>query len=131
MRADDALKYAAAILKERADWTLDAIGGSPDCHGHEIETGAIADIVTDIKALAEQFGDPRRYSDGRLVRSSREIETGLVTAHVWHPDPTSEQIESHRGTLLSGHPDVPSPGLYEVTTYPLTQEIHVRVVRTA
>lgn len=132
MRADDALKYASAILRSRADWTLDGIAGSMcDQGGHDLELDAISDVVDDISRLAAQYGDPRRYSDGRMVKSSKEIERGLTTEHIWHPVAEREEIRSHRGNLLSGDPDIPSPGIYEVTTYPATQEIHVRVVRTA
>lgn len=133
MRADDALKYAAAILKERTSWALDEIGGSScDQHGHEMQTDAIYDITVDIAKLAAQFGDSNRYSDGRMVESSRWIEKdSLSTGHVWHPDPHVEEVQSWRGNLPSYDPNLPSPGIYEVTTYPETQEIHVRVVRTA
>ena len=133
MLADDALKYAAAILDDRARWALDAIGGACCDHsGHELESDAIYDITVDIANLAKQFGDPNRYSDGRVVRSSRWIEKdSLSTGHVWHPDPDQEESTSWRGQLPAGDPDLPSPGIYEVTTYPATQEIHVRVVRTA
>lgn len=132
IRADDALKFASAILTERTDWALDEIGGSGcDEHGHELQTDAIYDITVEIAKLAAQFGDPNVYSDGRLVRSSRWIEKdALSTGHVWHPNPAQEESRSWRGHLPSGDPDVPSPGVYEVTTYPMTQEIHVRVVRT-
>jgi len=132
MRADDALKYAAARLRAYTDWALDSIGGSMcDHHGHEDESNAISDGIRDVSNLASQFGDPLRYSDGRIVQSSKQIDNGLSIGHVWHPVPELEEIQSHRGNLLSGDPDVPSPGIYEVTTYPDTQEIHVRVVRTA
>lgn len=133
MRSDDALKYAAAILEGCTDWALDSISGSmcEGAAGHEEELNAIRDRVDEITALAAQFGDPRRYFDGRSVKSSKEIDCGLVTSHVWHPEPSREKSESWRGHLHSGDPDVPSPGIYEVTTYPETQEIHVRVVRTA
>ncbi|TDH57521.1 hypothetical protein E2F47_01755 [Mycobacterium eburneum] len=130
MRADDALKYAAARLEACADWVLDSIGGSMcDREGHEDELNAIADVVSCVAELAARFGDPRHYSNGRLVKTRRQIEDGLVTEHIWHPE--SEPSQSWRGSLPSGDPDVPSPGVYEVTTYPETQQIHVRVVRTA
>lgn len=128
--AADALKYAAALLKSRTDWTLDTIAGSMCEQGHEMELDTIADTVTEIQSLAAQFGDPHRYSDGRHVQTSAEIAHGLVTHHVWHPDTTAEQTQSWRSTLPSD-PGVPSPGLYEVTLHPATQDIHIRVVRTA
>lgn len=137
--AADALKYAAALLRGRADWTCDSIGGAMCVHevehgqqeGHDVELDAIEEVVSDIETLAAQFGDPRRYSDGRRIKTSREIEYGLVTSHVWHPDPSAEQPRSWTGHLPSGDPDVPSPGVFQVTTTPRTQEIFVRVVRTA
>jgi hypothetical protein len=129
IRPDDALKYAAAILKSRTDWCCDSIGGSL-CNGdHETELDALDDTVREVLALAASFGSRRRYSDGRLVESSVEIEQGLVTSHIWYPDPGAEEPRSHRGHLLSGDPDIPSPGIYEVTTDPATQDLHVRVVR--
>lgn len=132
MRADDALKYAAALLDSRTGWALDAIGGSMcDYGGHEDELDAIHDAVREVMRIASLAGNPRHYSDGRVIQSSKEIEYGFVTSHVWHPDPSFEEVSSHRGPLPSGDPDLPSPGVYEVTTYPSTQDIHVRVVRTA
>jgi hypothetical protein len=130
MRSDDALKYAAAILRQRTDWTLDGIGGSMCDGNHETDLDATREIVDEIADLAAEFGDPRRYSDGRVVKSEKEIQLGLVTSHVWHPDPAVEGSHSWRSNLPSD-PGVPSPGIYEVTTYPVTQEIHVRVVRSA
>lgn len=38
---------------------------------------------------------------------------------------------SWRGTLSSGDPDIPSPGIFEVSTDPSTQQIHTRVIRIA
>lgn len=132
MRADDALKWAGAMLESRTGWALDSIGGSMCDHGgHEDELDALHDAVLEVRQLAAGTRDPRRYSDGRLVQSSKEIEPGFVTSHVWHPDLGSEEGASWRGDLPSYDPDLPAPGIYEVTTYPETQEIHVRVVRTA
>jgi hypothetical protein len=127
--AADALKYASAILHERTEWTTDAIGCADCGDEHEIELDAINDVAIEIRSLAAQFGDFHHYSDGRRVKSSKEIQLGLVTEHVWHPDPTQEEPRSWRGNLPSGDPDIPSPGIYEVTTDPFTQEIHVRIVQ--
>lgn len=126
----DALKYAAALLQQRMEWTTDAIAGSECTVEHETELDAVYDTSREITGLAAAFGDPRRYSDGRLVKSRAEIQRGLVTEHVWHPDPTLEYRRSWRGALPSD-PDVPSPGVYEVTVDPKAQDIHVRVVRLA
>lgn len=132
MRADDALKYAAALLHARADWVVDSIAGSlcEGADGHEAELDAIADISAEIDRLAADFGNRLVYSDGRVVKSGTWIDNVVYTEHIWHPDATQEESRSWRGRLISD-PGVPSPGLYEVTTYPVTQEIHIRVVRTA
>jgi hypothetical protein len=115
-------------LKSRTQWADDSIAGSDECNGHELELEAIDHTVTEIRRLAAQFGDPGRYSDGRVIESRAEIVPGFVTCHVWHPDPNVEEPASHRGLLLSD-PGVPSPGIYEVSTDPATQDIHIRVVR--
>ena len=125
----DALRYAAALLTQRASWTTDAIGGSMCDHDHELELDAIDETAREIRALAAQFGDPRRYSDGRQVRTSQEIEPGVITEHVWNPDPAAEKPTSWRGTLRHD-PGEPCPGIYEVSLTPATQEIHVCTVRS-
>jgi hypothetical protein len=126
--AADALKYAAAILRERVWWTTDAIYGSECNIDHDTELYAISDVCHQISSIAAQFGDPLRYSDGRPVVSRTEIQPGLTVEHVWEPDPAREQPLSWRGSLPSD-PDVPSPGVYEVTGDPQTQKIHVQIVR--
>lgn len=128
--AADALKYAAALLRSCTDWTSDAIGGSDCGHdaGHETELDAIDTAVRQIAALAGQYGDPRRYSDGRRVESWTAIAPGLTAHHVWHPDRAAESPDSWRSALPSD-PDEPSPGIYEVNTDPTTQNLHVCVVR--
>ncbi|AMS02790.1 hypothetical protein SEA_YEEZY_45 [Gordonia phage Yeezy] len=134
MRADDALKYAYARMRATTDWTSDAIAGSMCDHdGHEDELGAISDAMDLMRDLLTPFGDRNRYSDGRMVRTHKEIdaESGLTTSHTWHPDPSEEKPSSWRGNLHSGYPDVPSPGVYEVSTDPETQQIHTRVIRVA
>lgn len=127
----DMLKYAAALLADRLEWIGDEITGSGcDQDGHETPVNALCDTGIEISELASQYGDPLRYSDGRQVKSTREIEQGFITSHVWYPDPGQEKPQSWRGILLHD-PDEPSPGVYEVTLTPATQDIHVRVVRTA
>ncbi|MDP7703238.1 hypothetical protein [Mycobacterium sp. TY815] len=130
MRADDYIKYAAAMVRERIEWTTDEIGGACCGHGHDIPLDALMYLRADVEALAAKFGDINTYSDGRKVKTGTQIEHGVYTEKVWHPDPSAEKPHSWRGHLLSD-PGIPSPGIYEVTTYPATQEIHVRVVRTA
>ena len=126
--AADYLKYAAAALKQRIDWTTDAIGGAL-CEGdHETPLDALHGISRDITAITTQFGDPDRYSDGRQVTTVREIEPGLITEHIWHPDPTTEEPRSWRGHLMFD-PDESCPGVYQIETDPTTQQVRVQVVR--
>lgn len=89
---------------------------------------ALHDLIEDVAALAAQCGDPHHYSDGRRVKTAREIEFGLVTEHIWHPDPSTEEPRSWRGTLRHD-PEESCPGVFEVSTDPATQEIFVRTVR--
>lgn len=128
--AADYLKYAAARLHSCTDWTVDAIGGSicEGAGGHEIELNALADIAAEVNGIAAEFGDRHTYSDGRAVRSGAWIDGCIHTQHIWHPDPSQEEPRSWRGNLLHD-PGTPCPGVYEVTTTPATQDIHVRVVR--
>lgn len=129
IRADDALKYAAAKLTSCTDWACDSIAGSLCDHGgHENECDAINDVAAFIQGVAAQFGDINRYSDGRAVQSTAQIVDGLTTAHIWEPNPYAEEPSSWRGNLHSGHPDIESPGVFEVSATPLTQELHIRVL---
>ncbi|CAM3224952.1 hypothetical protein [Tsukamurella hominis] len=130
MNGTDAIKYLAARLAERTDWAIDSIGGSGCDHDHDDELNALMDAVAEVRTFAAEFaGDPHHYSDGRLVKSSAQIDDGLYTSVVWHPIVERDEARSWRGALLSGAPGVPSPGLYEVETDPTTQMITVRVVR--
>ena len=128
--AVDALKYAATLLRSRADWIIDEIGGAM-CENemHETPLDVLDDLVGQIGALAAAFGDPRRYSDGRHVTTRAEIENNFSTEHIWHPDPNFEQPRSWTGHLLSD-PGTKCRGIFEVRTDPATQEIQVEVVRT-
>ncbi len=129
MNAEDAMKYAAAILWERLEWALDEIGGAGcDQDGHELSLDALHDVGVRIGRLAARFGNVNTYSDGRAVRTSQDIEEGVYTSHVWHPNVHEDTVHTWRGSLRHD-PDEPSPGVYEVTCEPTTQEIHVRVVR--
>ena len=132
MTAADYLKYAAALLNARTDWACDSIAGAicDGADGHEVELDAINDAVREVQKMAALFGYARKYSDGRRVVSYAEIQPGLVTSHVWHPDAAAEERTSWRSSLPSD-PGEPSPGVYEVSLEPATQEIFVRVVRSA
>ena len=66
----DYLKYAAAMLWQRVEWTTETIAVSSCDGAHDHELDAITDAACEIKSLAMQFGDPRRYSDGRAVQTT-------------------------------------------------------------
>ena len=129
--AVDNLKYFAARGRQVTDWACDSIGGSGCDQEHEHELNAIDDLTGQLRVIAAGYGDPLVYSDGRVVRTEKEVQPGLVVSHVWRPDPATEEPYSWRSSLPSGDPDVPSPGVYEVSSDPATQSIHIRVVRTA
>lgn len=129
MRADDVLKYVSAQLTSITQWVGDAIAGSPCGEDHELPLDMLDSTVADIRKLAVHYGRPNRYSDGRAVVTRVEIDKGHYTEHIWHPDVSAEQPSSWTGILYSGDPDLPSPGVFQVSTYPFTQEIHVQVVR--
>lgn len=127
--AADYLKYAAALVRQTTDWTTDSIAAA-GCDGvdHEFEVDEIADTARRVHQLAAQFGDPNRYSDGRRVKTTQDIEDGVLTERVWHADPAQDSVTSWRGHLRHD-PGESSPGLYEVTCHPESQDIHIRVVR--
>lgn len=123
----DYLKYAAALLRKSVEWTTDTIGGDCD-HDHEVEIDAILDTADKITLLAAEFGDPRVYSDGRAVMTRKEIQRGLVTEVVWHPNPRHDACRVWSACLPSD-PGSPSPGVYTVSTHPARQRIDVRIVK--
>jgi hypothetical protein len=95
MRADDALKYAAALLKDRTDWTLEQISYCDCGDDHETTIEAIVAVVDEVRALAARFGDPCRYSDGRPIEtSSAEIipTYGAPQSHIWHRGPRAGEV---------------------------------------
>lgn len=128
MRADDALKYVAAVAAVRINVALKGIRGSDVCDGHEGEGDEIWNVVKDIQQQAAKFGDTTRYSDGRSVFTAANIDNYTAVLYIWTPDAAEESPRSWTGTLLSD-PGAPSPGVYEVSTDPTTQQLHVRVVR--
>lgn len=121
--ADDMLKHQAAKLEETWAWTGDVIS---DC-GHDVEIGALSESIVGLVQAASSLPLPQTYSNGRRVKTEAEIVPGLTTVQVWHPDPTAEQPHRWRAQLPSD-PGTPSPGMYEVTTDPVAQTIHVRVL---
>lgn len=127
--AEDTLKYVAALVSSRLDWVIDEIGGSICDDDHDLPLDALKDLADEVEALASQFGDPRRYRDGRVVKSRAIIENHFLTEHLWHPTPGVEKPCSWSGALLHD-PGTPDRGIYTVDTNPADQTIHIGVVRT-
>jgi len=128
MRAEDYLKYAAAVVRQRIEWTTDEIGGSMCNADHELPLDALMDLRSELDEFVARFGNPNTYSDGRKVKTQAQIEDGAYAVQLWHPDVAEDEPHSWRGHL-SFDPGEKCPGVYEVSTDPATQEIHVRVVR--
>lgn len=135
VRADDALRYAAAKLR----LLLDDEPGPPDDEADEwmaVESGAAAaQTARAVLAVLDRAldGDRTRYSDGRLVESTADFlppGNGIVhTAHhVWHPDPAGEEPASS-GAALPDDPNGRSLGFFQVMTDPATQQLRAYLVQ--
>lgn len=137
VRADDALKYAAATLADAWSFASEAIGcaecGAADEFGDDVHADALAimrSVVAEIRDLAARLGDPHHYSDSRRVSTSARIMNGFHAGHIWHPSAAEEQPQRFRGALPSFDDDSDvSSGRYEYDTDPATQTITTRVVR--
>lgn len=134
IRADDALRYAAAKLRS---W-LDAESDRPDDEADEWVAGGSAEAAAEatraVLAVLDRalYGDRDHYADGRRVESTAECVpagNGIVHSahHVWHPDPAAEEPASC-GAALPDDPDGRSLGFFEVMTDPSTQSLRVYLV---
>ncbi|AFM19465.1 hypothetical protein Mycch_4767 [Mycolicibacterium chubuense NBB4] len=132
IRADDALKYAAAKLRA----SLDAESDEPD--DEWMAAGSAAGAANAMRAVLAVLdralcGDRTRYSDGRFVESTAEFlpaGNGIVHSaqHVWHPDPAGEEPASS-GAALPDDPDGQSLGFFQVMTEPATQQLRAYLVQ--
>jgi hypothetical protein len=131
----DSLRYIDARLCSALDYVIDQLGwslldGVNEALVEDLQTvleSAKDDIRAEMKAhQVDRF----RYDDDRVVKSRAEIEYGRYFEMVWHPDPAVERPPySWRGHLTPPDEHSPSPGVYEVTVDPESQEVHVRTVR--
>lgn len=92
------------------------------------DDGELLGLRDSVRELAALFGDINKYHDGRLVRSYIQIEYGLTTERIWHPDPAQDAVTRWDGHLLHD-PGTPCPGKYVVTCDPDGQCVDVRVIR--
>lgn len=131
----DSLRYLESHVGNGLEYVIDRLGWS-------LLDGLTEDETEDLQNILESLHDAivteRKshtdnryyYDDGRAVKSRADIEEGHHVEQVWHPNPKAEpEPHSWRGNLSSGDPDQASPGVYEVTITPETQDIHVRTVR--
>lgn len=131
----DALKYLAREVRRTVDWTTDSLFGSGIFENDPPEVEAICQMVDDMESLLRPLPEAwNRYSDGREIRVSVEIERGHSYDHLWHPDPSKNAAKVIRGRLLADPGE--DNGTYEIRIVPpQTVQVQVfprtlRVVRT-
>lgn len=123
MTVEDQIKYAAACADVTCEWALTECG---DCENeHDTAVNAISDALLELLSAVHRLPDRHRYSDGRVIVSRVEVEYGLIAQHIWKPG--NEDPQSWRSDLPHD-PGTPPRGKYEVTTDPVTQQMHVRVL---
>mgnify|MGYP000863836789 FL=1 len=129
--AEDALKYAAALARDKIARTigrLDAdfeLAGRSFSEDHSLEVAGLDRLIASLHRLAADHGDIDTYSDGRQVTSRKELSEGVVIEHIWDPDPTYEEQWS---SLLSPVGEwTPTIAFCSVSTDPVTQELNVRL----
>jgi hypothetical protein len=100
----DALTYLALLAEQRLDWAGESVSANSADADLETETEALGDLADTCRdTLRQVFGQvPTRYSTGRLVRSTVDIEEGHPFTVLWHPDPTHGQPHTCRGAALDG-----------------------------
>lgn len=129
--AVDTLRHVHAQTNETLGHVIDTLGEILDDRDEYLIT-ALDKIRDELReALMRHTWQPHAYDDGRAVSTRFDIANGAFMVHVWHPDPSVETPATNYGPLSPGGPDLPSPGIYEWATDPVTQEVTVRVARFA
>lgn len=125
----DRLIYAALSARTGIDWAT----GSASDHGHwddccGPECDALDNASDQLAAAVNQF---RRYSDGRPIRSTIDVEPGHRFTHTWPPgpDPQPGPIELCRGELSRCDADR-SRGTFIVWIHPADSMLHIEIVPT-
>lgn len=140
----DVLKYQAAIGKSQIEWATDYIGGNVY---HGLSDDAASQIEDALEDPIETINDyakgilasvldiepdftlsEGRYSDGRRISSSVEIETGMTFSHTWHYDVSKGPQGPFwiRGGELGADPGQYA-GSYAVKVDPSNQTLEVEV----
>ena len=118
----DVLKYMAYRVRNTISWTVDSLPIEGDDGEHEID--ALCALAEEFETLLGPLCEAwNHYSDGREIQTSREIEHGFTTSHVWHPDPAQDTEQTYSGRLLADPGE--NNGTYEVRIVP-PQEVTVR-----
>ncbi len=120
----DVLKFLIRDLERTLDWTLDSLGEQ----GLAVDAHPELEAIEALGAEAARLCGPlveawNRYSDGREVLTTVEIENGHVYSMLWNPDPTKDVALVHRGKLLADQGE--DNGRYEIHVTP-PQSVTVR-----
>lgn len=114
--AADALKYLRILVGREVDSAVERLYDELQVDAHP-ELERLWDLGKRIAAVIDPLDlDWDRYSDGRRVQSSAEIEQGHTFVHLWQPDPDSESERRFTGDLLADPGQ--SKGTYEATIVP-------------
>ncbi|WP_064255532.1 hypothetical protein [Rhodococcus sp. HS-D2] len=105
--ANDALMYAAALVRAQIEWLTDAIVDRLDPDA----AAAVEPLVDQLDGLARQVAEiaaPHdrgpRYSDGRPIESRLRIDGYGQIVHLWPADPTHArsgrfEVRTHTGSV--------------------------------
>lgn len=93
---DDLLKYFSRRAASYIDWVVDT---SEDSESEPMES--LADFGVAIKQLTlPLIGDDwDKYSDGRAVELTVEVQHGHKFTQLWHPDPAKDVKRTYTGAL--------------------------------
>lgn len=120
----DALKYLAIDISRTVGWTTDSLCSSGVFDNDPPEIEAICQMVEDMNALLGPLVEVwNRYSDGREIKTTVEIEPGFSYDHTWHPDPSKNAASVVTGKLLADPGE--DNGTYEIRIVP-PQTVEVR-----
>lgn len=141
LRADDALKYAAAKARQIGTWAIEVVQSIPcataevgeipfQCE-HADTVDAIEENMKLVELLAARIGNPDRYSDGRSVTSEVQIdsEPTVFQVYIWHPEPSSERPMEWSEPGRGFGPGAQESTMLVFSTDPMTQTFEVEVWR--
>lgn len=111
--ASDALLWTVLEMDGLFDWISETLT--------ELEKDDAANSLwrfqSKVRELASAANLSMYYSDGRIAKTSAEIEENFTASHLWEPDPTEDKPISWDGRL-SVDPGRPDRGGYVVHVVP-------------